>query len=169
MGSRGNEFSADEQRTLMTLWTIARSPLIMGEGRYLAVFQRHRCRQGHRHPPAGNWRCSRPRDPRPVDRKGSPNRPRKDFCRPPRAGCMARALAGLSHAKGADRVPGTVQGTAPGDEMPDGNDSSLASPRAASKPGPLLPQGSTQSYAGMITALERPGYRSFGGFRSSAR
>lgn len=53
MGSRGNEFSADEQRTLMTLWTIARSPLIMGEGRYLAVFQRHRCRQGHRHPPAG--------------------------------------------------------------------------------------------------------------------
>lgn len=38
MGSRGNKFSADEQRTLMTLWAIARSPLIMGEDRYLAVF-----------------------------------------------------------------------------------------------------------------------------------
>jgi hypothetical protein len=30
MGSRDSKFSADEQRTLMTLWAIARSPLIMG-------------------------------------------------------------------------------------------------------------------------------------------
>jgi alpha-galactosidase len=30
MGSRDSKFTADEQRTLMTLWAIARSPLIMG-------------------------------------------------------------------------------------------------------------------------------------------
>jgi hypothetical protein len=30
MGSRETKFTADEQQTLMTLWSIARSPLIMG-------------------------------------------------------------------------------------------------------------------------------------------
>ncbi len=30
MGKRDSHFTPDEQRTLMTLWSIARSPLIMG-------------------------------------------------------------------------------------------------------------------------------------------
>ena len=36
LGARDTQFTPDEQRTLMTLWSIARSPLIMGgDLRYL--------------------------------------------------------------------------------------------------------------------------------------
>ncbi|MEI9904689.1 MAG: hypothetical protein WDN06_12495 [Asticcacaulis sp.] len=44
LGSRDSRFTPDEQRTVMTLWSIARSPLIMGGDL--------RARPGHTRPAA---------------------------------------------------------------------------------------------------------------------
>ncbi|HEY0316227.1 MAG TPA: hypothetical protein VGC28_08180 [Sphingomonas sp.] len=43
LGARDTRFTPDEQRTLMMLWAIARSPLIMGGACAISMRRRWRC------------------------------------------------------------------------------------------------------------------------------